>query len=293
MALQSDDKFLVNRSGVDYSVTHANVIKTAIEATSKEEADRIAADALKVNKAGDTMTGNLTVPSLNGGALAAFRNILINPDLQINQRGAGVGSFLSGSQSNGTYGPDRWKQISTNGFTQVVEAGSFRPATRYTLSINGVKIGTKTSPSSGNWNICNTSFAAIPFNSRRVQLEEGEVVTPFEIRPLALELQMCYRYYQRLAHAGIIGTGMSVNGDGKCRFFVPFPNGEMRISPSINRPNGSDGFMDVSGKVTTGRYENVTTSGFEQQFDDTSSGTSREANILLLTSGIVTINAEL
>ena len=31
-----------------------------------------------VNVDGDTMTGNLTVPSLNGGQLAGFRNQLIN-----------------------------------------------------------------------------------------------------------------------------------------------------------------------------------------------------------------------
>ncbi len=41
-----------------------------------------------VKKTGDTMTGNLTVPSLNGGQLAGFRNVLINGCLRVNQRGA-------------------------------------------------------------------------------------------------------------------------------------------------------------------------------------------------------------
>lgn len=55
--------------------------------------------------AGDTMTGNLTVPSLNGGQLAGMRNAIINGDFRVWQRGttftsSGIGQFTA----------DRWKE---------------------------------------------------------------------------------------------------------------------------------------------------------------------------------------
>jgi hypothetical protein len=56
-----------------------------------------------VLKAGDTMTGNLTVPSLNGGPMAGTRNRIINGDMRIDQRNAGA----SAANING-YGLDRW-----------------------------------------------------------------------------------------------------------------------------------------------------------------------------------------
>ena len=40
-----------------------------------------------VQVAGDTMTGDLTVPSINGGPLAGLRNRIINGDFRVWQRG--------------------------------------------------------------------------------------------------------------------------------------------------------------------------------------------------------------
>ena len=59
-----------------------------------------------VNVTGDTMTGDLTVPSLNGGPLAGFRNQLINGDFRVWQRGVDV-------TATGYAGPDRWHQWTT------------------------------------------------------------------------------------------------------------------------------------------------------------------------------------
>ena len=60
-------------------------------------------DALYVETAGDEMSGNLTVPSLNGGPFAT--NQLINGQLVVWQRSSPV--VLPG---NG-YGPDRWAKV--------------------------------------------------------------------------------------------------------------------------------------------------------------------------------------
>ena len=60
-------------------------------------------DTRYVEVTGDTMTGDLTVPSLNGGQLAGFRNQIINGNFEIAQRG--IGPFTSQNE----YTLDRWK----------------------------------------------------------------------------------------------------------------------------------------------------------------------------------------
>ena len=52
---------------------------------------------------GGTLTGNLTVPSLNGGPLAGFRNRIINGNFNIAQRGTSFAAI-----ANSTYSLDRW-----------------------------------------------------------------------------------------------------------------------------------------------------------------------------------------
>ena len=69
-------------------------------------------DEAYVNISGDTMTGDLTVPSLNGGPLAGFRNALINGDYAIAQRYSNYPWTATGVQTNANpeslFGPDRW-----------------------------------------------------------------------------------------------------------------------------------------------------------------------------------------
>ena len=57
-----------------------------------------------VNLDGDTMTGNLNVPSLNGGPLAGFRNQIINGDFRIWQRGGDATTSGFGAYNS----VDRW-----------------------------------------------------------------------------------------------------------------------------------------------------------------------------------------
>lgn len=53
-------------------------------------------DTLAVKRAGDTMTGNLDVPSLNEGQLAGFRNKIINGKMDIAQRGTNFAGHVAG-----------------------------------------------------------------------------------------------------------------------------------------------------------------------------------------------------
>ena len=134
---------------------------------------------------GSTMTGNLTVPSLNSGPLAGLRNILLNGNLAINQRGVDIAAAATGS-----YGQDRWKKTA-GGMTQIVEAGNFEPGATYTLSGTGVTTQQLTAPATGDWTIPD-----VPVTARKIQLELGPVATPFEHRPIGTELALCQRYYR-------------------------------------------------------------------------------------------------
>jgi hypothetical protein len=62
-----------------------------------------------VNVTGDTMTGDLTVPSLNDGPLAGFRNQIINGDFRVWQRGT-TKTFtgVAPNQYSDFYIADRW-----------------------------------------------------------------------------------------------------------------------------------------------------------------------------------------
>jgi len=196
-----------------------------------------------VLKAGDTMTGNLTVPSLNGGPLAGFRNVIINGfDLQgtvgkmINQRGYAAGTATTSANQ---YCVDRWRIVvsgqsltysTTGGETfGVAPAGGIEQQIEnvnydtgvYTLSWEGTATasvssgGTPHTPvaNGGQFNCIRGNDLIVRFAGgtfRRVQLEPGPVATPFEHRPYGMEMALCERYYQILL-AGVTIPG-ALNG---------------------------------------------------------------------------------
>lgn len=84
-------------------------INSAITSINTAVYTKTAANAQFVDVAGDTMTGNLNVPSLNTGPLAGFRNALLNGNFQIAQRGT---SFVAGANNDDTYNLDRWYVLS-------------------------------------------------------------------------------------------------------------------------------------------------------------------------------------
>jgi len=60
------------------------------------------------------------------------------------------------------------------------------------------------------------------FDVANVQLEVGSFATPFELRPIGMELPLCQRYYWQT----------NINGRNNCNFFVPFLN---NASTQVNR----------------------------------------------------------
>jgi len=84
-----------------------------------------------VLKTGDTMTGDLVVPSLNGGPIAGTRNRIINGDMRIDQRNAGAAVTPT---VNGTYVIDRWISVLTQVSKYSVQrnAGSVTPPVGFT-----------------------------------------------------------------------------------------------------------------------------------------------------------------
>lgn len=129
---------------------------------------------------------------------------------------------------------------------------------KFTVIVNIPSIVGKTLGTSGNDFLSFTFWfdAGSSFNSRtnslgqqsgtfdiaQVQLEEGSVATPFEVRPQGLELSLCQRYYQTifiLPGGGAQYFAVGAFGTTNVNFIKQFSN--LRTSPSsttlINNSN--------------------------------------------------------
>jgi hypothetical protein len=174
-------------TGTPTAPTAAAGTKTTQLATTQFVADaqvfKRTGTVLEPVTAGDTIKGNL-LPT--NGSLG-FRNVIINGDMRINQRGVTIAAAAVGQ-----YGPDRWKKVDAGNMTQIIESGNFVPGATYTLSGTGVTTQQLTAPSTGHWTLPN-----IPITATNIQLERGTIATPFELRDVALEIVMCLRYYEK------------------------------------------------------------------------------------------------
>ena len=100
------------------------------------------------------------------------------------------------------------------------------------------------------------------------QLEEGSVATPFEHRPIGLELSLCQRYFRQVAYKWF-GTAENLYIYGSS---VPF-GVEMRVSPTVvysSAYGDQNGFNTPSITLTTSKscvvVATATASGSNKQF---------------------------
>lgn len=172
--------------------------------------------------------------SMNGGQLAGLRNRVINGNFNINQRAVSGTVTLAA----GAYGHDRFRggasgctytfTTSLNGNILTITAGSLQQVIEgsnleggsFKLSWNGTATGRVDSGSYGASGVIGTATAGtnqtVEFGTGtlgRVQYELGATVTPFEQRPIGLELGLCQRYAQVICgNPTGSGTAYSIAG---------------------------------------------------------------------------------
>ena len=150
------------------------------------------------------------------GMFSGFRNLLINANPLINQRGYVSGAATSGANQ---YTLDRWRVVvsgqalswtdSANvrtctapagGVEQVIEGVSIIGGV-HTLSWTGTAAATVNGSAVTNGaqvTLTGGSNATVRFSNGTFslpQLEPGSAVTPFERRPRQVELALCQRYF--------------------------------------------------------------------------------------------------
>lgn len=157
-------------------------------------------------------------------------NLLINGDRLINQR-----EFAGGQPAANVYGEDRWKG-SADGLQieQVVENTesldqlatiSWQGGTG-TASVNGqtglISGESFTLTASGNYSVI------VPTDASKIKLEYGNTDTPYQPRPIAEELALCERYYQRHTNSELPAFKFNSSTiSGSLNFIT-----EMRVPPA-------------------------------------------------------------
>jgi hypothetical protein len=167
--------------------------------------------------------------------LDSNRNVLINGNLRINQRGVTIAAAAVGQ-----YGPDRWKKVDASHMTQIVEDLNVVHGATYTLSGTGVTTQQLTAPASGHWTLPN-----IPITATNIQLELGTVATPFEHRSYGQELSLCQRYYQVLTSLRLVGYTITNNELAWPVNYVPMRANPTGISTGFSLTNVASGAQPV------------------------------------------------
>lgn len=198
----------------------------------------------------DAGTDQVQVANLNGGPLAGMRNLLINGNPIINQRGYVSGTATSGANQ---YTLDRWRVVTSGqsitftdsanvrtvtapagGIEQVIEGLNILSGT-YVLNWTGTATATVdgTSVAKGSTvTLTGGTNATVRFIGGTFslpQLEPGTVATPFEQRSYAQELALCQRYYLSATTSATLNvSGSTANVSYVGNFPVT-----MRANPTI------------------------------------------------------------
>jgi hypothetical protein len=213
-----------------------------------------------------TFAGDVTASSFNGGPLAGMRNLLINGNPIINQRGYVSGTTTSGANE---YTLDRWRVVTSGqsitytdsnnirtvtapagGVEQVIEGVNILSGT-YTLSWTGTATATVDGSSvanGGQVTLTGGSNATVRFSGGTfslAQLETGTVATPFERRSHGQELALCQRYYYNF-NVAYKHDQLNYAAGYRINHLVP-----MRTTPTLT-VGGSQRWSDPVNGVATG-----------------------------------------
>ncbi|WNL34064.1 phage tail protein [Arcobacter cryaerophilus gv. pseudocryaerophilus] len=179
---------------------------------------------------------------------SGFKNLIINPNKTINQRGT-TGTALN------TYYQDRWAGNGSGGLYQKIENVNIQISGTYTISWTGTaKCTISDSTNNTTYTVISSNldsgakitltanrYVKIEFSSTdftNVQLEFGSAATSFEQRPFSLEISLCQRYYEKSYSLNtppatvtfldaIVGDASQVS-DINCEFKI-----EKRVKPTI------------------------------------------------------------
>jgi hypothetical protein len=114
-----------------------------------------------------------------------------------------------------------------------------------------------------------------------VQLEQNYQPTPFEQRPIGVELDMCFRYYQRMVDPAGVGVKAA---DDASRVLIPLYT-RMRAQPTSTM-SGTMNFWNGSSTGTATSFTAVFNSVSQGQIDFAGGvGTAGQANSLYTTGG--------
>ena len=272
------------------SASAASSSETAAAISAAEAAASAASvdGTILVHKTGDeviagTKTFTAPIVGITTGNIGGWKNIIINGNFSVNQRGYTSGTATTGANQ---YTLDRWRVVTSGqavtftttgagrtvtapsgGFEQVIEGASIGGGT-YVINWTGTASCTVNGVSytkGATFTLTAGSNATVRFSSGTVtdaQIEPGEVATAFELRPAAVELLLCQRYYQTSGEHRSWGYGPAYRTFGSAvRFAVP-----MRAIPTVLQllpvyNNCSDN--TVGGQRVDGfsAYATITTTG--------------------------------
>lgn len=158
-----------------------------------------------------------------------------------------------------------WNQANGMGLRLVFDIGSGSSSEGAT----GIWQSTESTRAAGSVRITATSGAT--WSLGNVQLEMGTVATPYEFKPVVLEVELCQRYFEIVdISSGTYPTGRgfacsNYTGSLAPTAYVPFKTLK-RVNPTISAPNapGNIRYVSTAGVFSGNnpQYFAVTTTGF-------------------------------
>lgn len=220
----------------------------------------------------------------NTGPLGGLRNLIINGNFAISQRGYVSGTATSGANQ---YTLDRWRVVTSGqnatftasgngnlvtapagGLEQVIEGLSIAGGT-YVINWTGTATCTVAGVArakGATFSLTASTNVAVRFSGGTVgdvQVEPGTVVTVFEARPVGLELMLCQRYWESIPFR----VDFSGNATSDFGTIMVFYKATKRALPTLSRAD------EVLTSASFNSYTGSSLAGVGVTYNPTSSTT--------------------